>query len=170
MKTLTLCLLAILLALCATGVQASTPFTLIGTGSHTENITLGLGEGFSFEWEFIANDELPWNDYSYLKIGTGSEIVLASVSSVGTPPKPKSTGWTTWDSSIKLADPLSVGGHAILFGVQNLIDDSNDSTLNVRNFQINEAKSSAVPEPATLLGFGLPMLMVGLGKLRGLRK
>jgi len=29
---------------------------------------------------------------------------------------------------------------------------------------------AAVPEPATLLGFGLPMLMVGLGKLRGLHK
>jgi formylglycine-generating enzyme required for sulfatase activity len=28
----------------------------------------------------------------------------------------------------------------------------------------------AVPEPATLLGFGIPMLMIGLGKLRGLRK
>jgi formylglycine-generating enzyme required for sulfatase activity len=30
--------------------------------------------------------------------------------------------------------------------------------------------AQAVPEPATLLGFGLPMLMIGLGKLRGLRK
>ena len=28
----------------------------------------------------------------------------------------------------------------------------------------------AVPEPATLLGFGIPILMVGLGKLRQLRK
>lgn len=28
----------------------------------------------------------------------------------------------------------------------------------------------AVPEPATLFGFGVPMLMVGIGKLRGLRK
>ncbi len=29
---------------------------------------------------------------------------------------------------------------------------------------------AAVPEPATLLGFGIPMLMVGLGKLKKLRK
>jgi len=29
---------------------------------------------------------------------------------------------------------------------------------------------AAVPEPATLLGFGIPMLMVGLGKLKSLRK
>jgi formylglycine-generating enzyme required for sulfatase activity len=33
-----------------------------------------------------------------------------------------------------------------------------------------QSSPSTVPEPATLLGFGLPMLMVGLGKLRGLRK
>jgi hypothetical protein len=31
-------------------------------------------------------------------------------------------------------------------------------------------KPAAVPEPATLLGFGLPMIMIGLGKLRNLRK
>ncbi len=38
----------------------------------------------------------------------------------------------------------------------------------VDNFKVTSA--SAVPEPATLLGFGIPMLMVGLGKLRQLRK
>jgi|GEM_PF-4556195 len=31
-------------------------------------------------------------------------------------------------------------------------------------------KTSAVPEPATLLGFGIPMLMIGLSKLKSLRK
>lgn len=36
--------------------------------------------------------------------------------------------------------------------------------------QINVESPRAVPEPATLLGFGLPMLMIGIGKLRGLRK
>jgi hypothetical protein len=41
----------------------------------------------------------------------------------------------------------------------------------IDDLQANEYKqTSAVPEPATLLGFGLPMLMVGLGKLKSLRK
>lgn len=30
-------------------------------------------------------------------------------------------------------------------------------------------KTSVVPEPATVLGFGIPMLMIGLGKLKSLR-
>lgn len=41
------------------------------------------------------------------------------------------------------------------------------------NFKIDTSirlRPQAVPEPATLLGFGLPMLMVGLGKLRQFRK
>lgn len=38
------------------------------------------------------------------------------------------------------------------------------------DFTFNGLKSAAVPEPATLLGFGIPMLMVGLGKLKLLKK
>jgi len=34
----------------------------------------------------------------------------------------------------------------------------------------NTKAPAAVPEPATLLGFGIPMLMVGLGKIKSLRK
>jgi len=35
---------------------------------------------------------------------------------------------------------------------------------------LKSVSPTAVPEPATLLGFGIPMCMVGLGKLRRLRK
>jgi formylglycine-generating enzyme required for sulfatase activity len=38
-------------------------------------------------------------------------------------------------------------------------------------FRVTQAYvPQAVPEPATLLGFGFPLLMIGLGRLRGLRK
>lgn len=46
--------------------------------------------------------------------------------------------------------------------------DRTDLAVNEINFVLNGQR--AVPEPATLLGFGIPMLMVGLGKLRQLRK
>ncbi len=40
----------------------------------------------------------------------------------------------------------------------------------IDGLRADRKQTSAVPEPATLLGFGLPMLMVGLGKLKSLRK
>lgn len=45
-------------------------------------------------------------------------------------------------------------------------------TLQVETVQAPEPPTApaAVPEPATLLGFGVPMLMVGLGKIKSLRK
>ena len=45
-----------------------------------------------------------------------------------------------------------------------------DIAFEVLSGQNNNNGPIAVPEPATLLGFGLPMLMVGLAKLRRLRK
>lgn len=49
--------------------------------------------------------------------------------------------------------------------------DANNIALNNYTMTTGSAHNyNAVPEPATLLGFGLPLLMVGLGKLRGLRK
>jgi formylglycine-generating enzyme required for sulfatase activity len=49
--------------------------------------------------------------------------------------------------------------------------DSPDMLREKLGFRVVQAYvPQAVPEPVTLLGFGLPMLMLGLGKLRGLRK
>lgn len=67
------------------------------------------------------------------------------------------------------------GGRSIMNG---FLDDTYDSStqLDRTNLAVNEInfvlnrQPQAVPEPATLLGFGIPMLMVGLGKLRQLRK
>jgi len=38
------------------------------------------------------------------------------------------------------------------------------------DFAVSSGKLSSVPEPATILGFGVPMLMIGLGKIKRLRK
>ena len=62
--------------------------------------------------------------------------------------------WHGWTSDIAIKSLTYTGDCVVIDGLQ-----------------ANEYKqTSAVPEPATLLGFGLPMLMVGLGKLKSLRK
>jgi hypothetical protein len=54
------------------------------------------------------------------------------------------------------------------------VDLANNTAWAVLNhnsdFAVSSGKLAPVPEPATLLGFGVPMLMIGLGKLKGLRK
>ena len=54
------------------------------------------------------------------------------------------------------------------------VDLANNTAWAVLNhnsdFAVSSGKLAPVPEPATLLGFGVPMLMVGLGKLKGFRK
>lgn len=64
--------------------------------------------------------------------------------------------------------PHSSSGYTSLYGGYY----AGDSHLfNSDNWTLDMQRGpTAVPEPATLLGFGLPMLMIGLGKLRRMRK
>lgn len=56
-----------------------------------------------------------------------------------------------------------------MIGIDTAVFHSSHHQFTMDNLTVNEAVN-AVPEPATLLGFGIPMLMIGLGKLKGLRK
>jgi|GEM_PF-4879744 len=51
-----------------------------------------------------------------------------------------------------------------------LVQETAAKTVTVYNGVKWGWQNTVVPEPATLLGFGIPMLMVGLGKLRQRRK
>jgi len=70
-------------------------------------------------------------------------------------------GWSGWSGG-----ELENGSYLIS---QLWIDTGNMTSPVSASYDIT-GKVAAVPEPATLLGFGLPMLMVGLGKLRNMRK
>jgi hypothetical protein len=66
------------------------------------------------------------------------------------------------------ANPTQHYGYSALVGGYNP-GDYHDFVSDKWTLDVQRGPT-AVPEPATLLGFGLPMLMIGLGKLRGLRK
>lgn len=66
-------------------------------------------------------------------------------------------------TSLNTAAPTFINFN--LFGIDSAKFSSSNQQFVMDNLTVN-----TVPEPATLLGFGIPMLMVGLGKLRGLRK
>ncbi len=69
-------------------------------------------------------------------------------------------GWSGWSGG-----ELANGSYLIS---QLWIDTGNTTSPVSASYDIKGC--SPVPEPATLIGFGLPMLMVGLGKLKNMRK
>ena len=107
-----------------------------GTSSITANVT-GVT---SFDWDFKANDELPYDDAGYFIAG-GIWNTLASVSSVG---DFGNSAWQTFTFSTPYTGSLT-------FGVYNALDNVHSSQLFITNV-------SAVPEPETYA-----MLLAGLG-------
>ncbi len=84
---------------------------------------------------------------------------------------------TTWESYYYAAerivptDPRLQAVDSILFRVAGTAAPTTlGNGFYFDNIEVSNGPVAAVPEPATILGFGIPMLMVGLGKLRGLRK
>jgi len=115
----------------------------------------------------------------------GSTLTTASDSSVVVINAPTDPTWCSkyWrvGSSATLGTRTSFVGTIIASESDTL---TTDASVYGRVFALNGAVTldsntvtnpcivtpTAVPEPATLLGFGLPILMVGLGKLKSLRK
>lgn len=103
------------------------------------------GDTLSFDWNFNANDYMPFNDFSIFKIVTGSstlfDLTLANVASVG---DFNATGWNTYTYTFATA-----GTGSFAFGVYNNLDWIVPSQLYIDN-----VNTAPVPEPATLFLFG----------------
>ncbi len=109
------------------------------------------GQVLRFDWNFIANDYMPFNDYATFRIvhdmAQPDELVyLADVADVWG--GDYISGWQTYEYKF-----MSEGSGTLEFGVYNDDDDYNSSQLYIDNVR---AKCPC-PEPATvaLLGIGL---------------
>jgi len=94
----------------------------------------------SFEWQFKANDYLPYNDFAYFSLNN-TQTTLANVASVG------DYGGSDW-RTIYIDSPFT---GTLSFGVFNVGDASQSSLLFIQNVL-------SVPEPETNW-----MLLLGLG-------
>jgi hypothetical protein len=115
------------------------------------------GDVISFSWAFLAFDYLPYNDFSVFSILTDSQdafvLTLANVADVG---DYGDTGWMKYSYTFQ-----NSGSGNILFGANNLMDQSMQSVLLVDN-----VSTTATPEPATLLLLGSGMLGMAYLKKR----
>ena len=126
-----------------------------------QDMSWEAGEIITFDWNFNANDYLPYNDYSIFKVsdsvdGLIANFTLASVSSVG---NFNATGWSTFSYEFAAAGSGSFG-----FGVYNALDTSVDSQLYIDNV----VSSAVVPEPSILALLGLGLAGFGISRRKNI--
>ena len=103
----------------------------------------------SFDFNFLAHDYMPYNDYATVSYNGGSETTLSNVATVG---NYGTSGWLTET----LASAFT---GTITFGVYNSGDNAVSSELQIKNLQV-----AAVPVPAAIWLFASGLL--GLGAVR----
>lgn len=116
-----------------------------------QDLTWYAGTVLKFDWNFIANDSLPFNDFSIFEVRNPigdllEEITLADIGSLGTATK---TGWQTYHHTF-----TSSGSGFIGFGAVNDFDTNGDSQLFIDNVLVSEPISLGLTAIA-LAGLGL---------------
>ena len=103
------------------GLQPETGAT---TGSAmSRQITLDAGQTLTFDWQFIANDNFPFNDFSFFTVAPLSASELADVAMVG---DFGNSGWQAGQYTAPVSGTYNIG-----FGVVNVFDNGFSSILNI---------------------------------------
>ncbi|MCC5635478.1 PEP-CTERM sorting domain-containing protein [Nostoc sp. CHAB 5844] len=109
------------------------------SGSAIRNtIAVEAGDVLRFNWQFLAGDYLPYNDFSFYSIGSSLDK-LADVQLVG------NFGETASQTSYTFT---TGGTYTIGFGAINTLDESLASELIIGG----SGDSEPVPEPITIIG------------------
>ena len=119
-----------------------------GSGAQ-QTFTVGAGSTLSFNWDFGTLD--PRADAAFVVVD-GQVITLATSADAtlaGTDGNATHTGWTSF------SEALGAGAHTVTFGVVDIGDYDDTSTLAVSGVNVS---TSAVPESSTLA-----LMLAGLG-------
>ncbi len=124
---------------------------LVANSKISQDQIWSAGETISFDWNFNANDYLPFNDYSIFSIisTNGSMLFNYTLANVAATGNFNATGWNTYQYTFATAGSGSIG-----FGVYNFGDTIYDSQLYIDNV----GGTAPVPEPATILLMGSGLL------------
>ena len=136
---------------------------LIADSTLTQGVSWDAGDAVSFDWNFIALDFMPYNDYSIFEVrdSGGSPIFGLTLADVaGTVPGGQYQGYTGWNNYSYTFD--SEGSGSIAFGVYDVLGGTFSSQLLIDN-----VVATPVPEPFSMMMLGcLGAGMLGARKLR----
>lgn len=112
------------------------------------------GDSFSFSWNFVEQDYMPFDDWAFYGIslngGPAEVSKFASLGSVGHDPGTTINGWETVSFDITQA-----GDYTFYFGIVNAEDRNLDSDLWIDGVSLD---TIPVPTPSTLAIFALGIM------------
>ena len=131
---------------------------------YQDGLTATSGESFSFDWNFLARDEMPFNDSAQVVI-TGTDwdqtLLLSDVDTVG---DYGSSGWQTFNYVFDRAFTGSIAIEILSYDWTSDLWLDYDSSLaldNFRSFAPTGDGPAPVPEPSTFLLSALGLVCLG---------
>jgi len=113
-----------------------------------------VGDSFSFSWNFVEQDYMPFDDWAFYGIslngGPAEVSKFASLGTVGPDDDTTINGWETVSFDITEA-----GDYTFYFGIVNAEDRSLDSDLWIDGVSLD---TTPIPTPSTLTIFALGIM------------
>lgn len=134
------------------------------TGSmiHQSISNVSVGDNFTFSWNFVENDYLPFDDWAFYGIsidgGPAEVSKLASLGSVGPSAGTTINGW----EQVSL-DITQAGDYTFYFGIVNAVDMGINSDLWIDGVSID---TTPVPTPSTIAIFALGIIGLAARRLK----
>ncbi|GAB3023571.1 PEP-CTERM sorting domain-containing protein [Bowmanella dokdonensis] len=124
------------------------------------------GDSFTFNWNFVEQDYLPYDDWAFygIRLGNGATELFkfASLGTVGPGNGSTINGWEALTVNIDVT-----GDYTFYFGIVNALDTSLDSRLFIDGITgTGTLDPNPVPAPATIALLGLGLLAMRLRNAR----
>jgi hypothetical protein len=134
-----------------------------------QTFSASAGDLLSFDWNFLTNESTPstFNDFAFVTINPTSELADTGFATFFSSPTPfdEETGFSTFSFPIAATDSYTLG-----IGVVDEGDVVISSGLLIDRVSLTSSNGTVIPEPTSMLLFGLGSLSALGARNRRIRK